>query len=422
MASNDAPPRVVATIGSPVVAVMCAAAFVALVWYVFVHPVEGSYGLFTNGVDTRVYRGGGSAVLHGAPLYDAPVYRYWWFTYPPFAALLMTPLALMSAAHAVALVQLVNVVCLFLFVALSLNAMGFARDRRFWVTAAAAALGASMLEPVQATIFNGQVNLVLAVLIVGCLTLPTGAARGIGVGLAAGIKLTPIFFVAYFAITRQFRAMATAVAVFAATVVIGLVALRGQAWHYWTHSGNTAHIGVEAVPPNQSIHGLLDRLEALGLLHAPGWLWVPLGLVVGAVGLYTAWRVQRAGATMLAITLVGMTSAMISPFSWGHHWVWFVPLVLIAVVAASDRARRDRPATWLWWLAPAVITAGTLAWRFRIDLDGKSVWRTGSFRLFWDPDAHGWSAVMAAIGSASYLILFAATVAVCLGWAVRTDR
>jgi alpha-1,2-mannosyltransferase len=421
VACNDAQPLVRRTIGTPVVVVMCAAAVVALCWYLFVHPVEGSYGLFTNGVDTRVYRGGGRAVLHGTPLYDVPVYRYWWFTYPPFAALLMTPLALVSAAHAVALVQVVNVICLFLFTALILNAMGFSRDRRFWVTAVAAALGASMLEPVQTTIFNGQVNLVLAVIVVGCLTLMPGAARGVGVGLAAGIKLTPIFFVVYFAITRQFRAMATALTVFVATVVIGLVALRGQAWHYWTNSGNTSHIGVEAVPPNQSIHGQLDRLEALGLLHAPGWLWVPIGLVVGVIGLYTAWRVQRAGATMLAITVVGMTSCAVSPFSWGHHWVWFVPLILVAVVAASDRARRDRPATWLWWLAPAVITTGTLAWRFRVAFNGEMVWRTGSFRVFWDPDAHGGSAVLAAIGSASYLILFAATIAVCLGWAVRTD-
>ena len=80
----------------------------------------------------------------------------------------MTPLALVSTAHAVALVQVVNVICLFLFTALILNAYWFVRDRRFWVTAVAAALGASMLEPVQTTIFNGQVNLVLAVIVVGC--------------------------------------------------------------------------------------------------------------------------------------------------------------------------------------------------------------------------------------------------------------
>lgn len=422
MTCSDARPRVVRTVPASVVAVVCGAALVALSWYLLIHPVEGPYGLFTNGVDTRVYRGGGRAVLHGEPLYDAPVYRYWWFTYPPFAALLMTPLAVLRAAHAVALVQAVNVVCLFLLVALTLNALGFVRDRRFWVTAVAGSLAVSTLEPVQATIFNGQVNLVLAVLVVGCLTLPSGAARGVGVGLAAGIKLTPIFFVAYFAITRQFRAAATALAVFAATVVIGLVALRGQAWHYWTHSGNTSHIGQEAAPPNQSIHGVLDRLDALGLLHAPRWAWIPLGLVIGAIGLYTAWRVQRAGATMLAITLVGMTSCAISPFSWGHHWVWFVPLVLIALVAAAHRSRRGQPLTWLWWLAPALIAAGTLAWRVRAEVDGKSVWRTGSFRVLWDAGAHGWAAVWAAIGSASYLILFAVTVAVCLGWSVRTER
>lgn len=41
---------------------------------------------------------------------------------------------------------------------------------------------------------------------------------------------------------------------------------------------------------------------------------------------------------MLAITLCGLCSAAVSPWSWDHHWVWLVPLLVFAayqVVRAS---------------------------------------------------------------------------------------
>jgi alpha-1,2-mannosyltransferase len=47
-------------------------------------------------------------------------------------------------------------------------------------------------EPVQQNLAMGQVNLVLAVLVLNDVLLPDGhRAKGCGVGLAAGIKLTP---------------------------------------------------------------------------------------------------------------------------------------------------------------------------------------------------------------------------------------
>ncbi|GED99018.1 glycosyltransferase 87 family protein [Gordonia crocea] len=407
------------TIAKSVVVVFCAAAVGALVWHLWVVPVAGHYGLFTNGVDTKVYRGGANAVIHGLPLYDRPVYRYWWFTYPPFAAVVMAPLALISPLHAIRLVQAVNIVCLFLLVVLTLRAMGFQRDRRFWLTAVAASLAGLLLEPVHTTIWNGQINLVLAVFVVGCLTLPTGKWRGIGVGIAAGIKLTPIFFVAYLVVTRQFRAALTAVTVFAATILIGLLVLRGQAWRYWTGAGNTAHIGEEDAPSNQSIHGLLARMDALGLWHPPGWLWLPLGIGVAVVGLMAVARLYRAGAQMAAITMAGLTACAVSPFSWGHHWVWILPLLLITVVRVADAVRRDRPITWLWWLVPAAFAVAAGAWRVQVFLEGRLVWRAGTFRVFWSPDAHGWEAVRAVAGSAAYLLVFASAVAAAFYWTRR---
>jgi hypothetical protein len=40
----------------------------------------------------------------------------------------------------------------------------------------------------------------------------------------------------------------------------------------------------------------------------------------------------------------GMTATAVSPFSWEHHWVWFVPLpTCIAHLALSEKSNRRLP-------------------------------------------------------------------------------
>src|SRR4051812_48385888 len=67
--------------------------------------VSGLLGIFlvarilgSAPIDLDVYRGGGAAVLAWDPVYAGPVSRGMLFTYPPFAALLFTPLAVLPAA------------------------------------------------------------------------------------------------------------------------------------------------------------------------------------------------------------------------------------------------------------------------------------------------------------------------------------
>ncbi len=404
-------------------AVLLVAALGAVAWHLFVVPLSTPYGIFGNGIDAKVYWGGAEAVLHGRPLYDGPVYHVWQFTYTPFAAVMMLPLGLISPLHTVHLMSVVNVVCLVALVALTLRALGFARDGRFWLATVSASIALTLIEPVRTTMWNGQINLILAVLVVGCLTLPTGRWRGIGVGLAAGIKLTPIFFVAYLAVTRQWRAVIVALLTFGATVVIGLAVLRGQAWQFWTVTvHDTTRIGPVEWIPNQSLNGFFHRLGVMGLWQAPDWLWLPVGVVVGLVGLYAIWRAYAVGATMLAVTLAGLTACAISPFSWGHHWVWLAPLILITLTQACASARVDAPLTWLWWLAPAAITLMSFAFRLdRIDEEGDAVWRFGAFRFYevWAP--HGWSAIGALLASGAYPAVYLATLGVTLWWTARAE-
>lgn len=410
------------------IALLVAAAVLAIGALIWQLSAPHGYQIFgSNGIDTRVYRGGGLAVLHGLPVYDAPVYRYWQFTYPPFAAILMAPLGLITADHARLVMSMVNVLCLLVLVALSLRSLGYRRDRRFWVATVLLAVAVTALEPVRTTFWNGQINLVLAVLVVGGLTLPLGRWRGIGVGLAAGIKLTPLFFLGYLAVTRQWRAIAVALTTFAVTVLIGLAVLREQAWRFWTVAmRDTSRIGALDAPANQSFNGLFARFGSDGVWQAPVWLWLPVGAVAAVLGLYAAWRAYRAGAVLLAITITGMTSAAVAPFSWGHHWIWVVPLMAVVLSCAAERARRDRPLTWTWWLLVAGLVLATFSWMTASsDEHGTAVWRFGSYRLatavVGDPAAGSWGATVAAAGSGTYLCVFLITLAVTLWWTGKVD-
>jgi len=70
-------------------------------------------------------------------------------------------------------------------------------------------------------------------------------------------------------------------------------------------------------------------------------------------------RWHRRGAEPLALTLVGLGSAAAAPFAWSHHWVWFVPLVVVLghrAVTAGNRWAGALLAVLLFG-AVAVITA-----------------------------------------------------------------
>ncbi|MFZ2511748.1 MAG: glycosyltransferase 87 family protein [Gordonia sp. (in: high G+C Gram-positive bacteria)] len=412
------------TVPISVVWLAVALAVGALLWHLNVLPGLGrGYMLFSNGIDVKVYRGGGFAVLHGLPVYDEPVYKVWQFTYPPFAALGAAPLALLGIGATVHVMGVVNAIMLLTFMLLTLHCLGYARNWRFWCTGATLAVGVTLLQPIQTTIWNGQINLVLGVLVLGGLVLLPGRWRGLGIGLAGGIKLTPLFFLGYLAVTRQWKAAVVTVVTFAATVVIGLIGLRGQAVRFWTTTmRDTARIGPEKSAANQSINGFLHRLADLGLGQPPEWLWIPIGVLVGVGGLYAAWRAQRAGAVLLAITLTGMTTCAVSPFSWGHHWVWMAPLLVITLVQAASSARRGRPVTWLWWVLPPALLAVTFAWPVRrLGFEGRPMWGFGSYWWQWDVAASGWQRAGAVITSGAYLWVLLVTLAVTLWWCARRD-
>ena len=285
--------------------------------------------------DANVYWWGGQQALRDANLYAA--HKPLPFTYPPVAAVLFAlggaaPNTVFKVGMVILSLAGLAVLCW-----LSVSAAGF--RRRPEVAWAAFAL-ALLLQPVTYTLHLGEINLVLAGLIaVDLLWRYDGAWwQGIPTGVAAGIKLTPLIFVAYLLATRRFRAAAVAAAVFVAAVAAGFALLPGQSRSFWLRGVflDQRRIGNNYNPANQSLAGILARLGG-GLPAVYGW-WIVSVLVVGLGGLAVAAWLHRHDQRLAGVACCGLTGVLVSPIAWTHHWVWMVPL-LVAMAAAAWRRR-----------------------------------------------------------------------------------
>jgi alpha-1,2-mannosyltransferase len=291
-------------------------------------------------VDLRVYRMGGSAVLHGARLYQL---RLVWlpFTYPPFAAVVFTGLAVVPWRVAVTVLTGASVVALPAALYLVLRLPGPSRIPArgpAWTVALAVATAAIWLEPARATLGYGQVDILLTAAVLYDLSLPdTARCKGVLIGLVAGLKLTPAIFAVYLLVTGRRRAAAIAAAAFAGTVAVGFsVFPASSAWFWSGRFASPGHVSPVQNPQNQSLYGALAR--AMHTAHVLP-VWLPLATAVAAAGLALAAAASRRGDEALGFSLCAATGLLISPISWIHHWVIVIPALLVAGLAAGRAYR-----------------------------------------------------------------------------------
>ena len=284
--------------------------------------------------DVRVYWWGGRQAAAGGGALYAPSAPFS-FTYPPFAALLFAlgagaPVGAMRIALTAGSLIALPVLC-----GQALAACGVRRRPETIFAVSALAL---QTWPVTYTLHLGEVNLILAALIGTDLLRRDGAWwQGIGTGLAAGVKLTPLIFVAYLLLTGRVRAAVTAAATFAVTVAAGFVWLPARSRTFWL-SGvfyNQSRIGNPANPSDQSLSGAIARLAGTG--DPPRLWWLVAVLAAGLAGLAVAVWAHRRGYRMAGFLCCAVTGLLLSPISWTHHWVWAVPLLIWLTVAAWRR-------------------------------------------------------------------------------------
>jgi alpha-1,2-mannosyltransferase len=233
------------------------------------------------------------------------------------------------------------------------------------------------LDPVRTTFYLGQINVVLLALVLADLTgRPESRLRGVGLGIAAALKLTPLLFVAYLLLTGRWRAAATAVATFAAAVGLGFLVDPADSTVYWLRGTFAAadRISPIAGASNHALAGLLARAGA------PPVAAVVAMAALGVAGLAVAVCAHRRGHELLALTLCGLLAAADAPFAWSHHFVWFAPLV---VLLAHHGAAGDRRAQ----VALAGVLTVTVAWITRLPGPGVGpIPSTGLISLL--PDAY----------------------------------
>ncbi|MDQ1744622.1 MAG: alpha,2-mannosyltransferase [Pseudonocardiales bacterium] len=308
------------------------------------------YGQGVSGIDLGVYRGGAGTLLDGKPLYEFVYGPGLPFTYPPIAAVLFVPLAWLPGALALGTWTFLSVLALEVVVWLTLRHLDVTDPvlRLRW-TAIFAVIGLSL----DATLFNtwiGQINIFLMLLIFLDLLAPTGRFRGVAIGIAAGLKLTPLIFIGYLLFTRRFHAAATATAAFAATVLIGFAVTPKDAASYWKkYVFDVKRITLDGQAPflDSSINRLLARLHS----PHPSVVYLVLAVVVGVQGLTVAVWASRRGYELTGVMACGITGLLVSPVSWTFHWVWFVPLLVMLTVRASRGNRTgEKIGVALMWL------------------------------------------------------------------------
>jgi alpha-1,2-mannosyltransferase len=273
------------------------------------------------------------------------------FTYPPFSALLFAPFAHLPLRVCEVAFSWVNLGALAALIAVSLRAAGAALDRRtavWW--ALVLVLPVLLFDPVRQTFLLGQVNIILALMVVADLTLELPLPRGILVGLAAAIKVTPVILIPYLILTRQGRSAARAAASFCVAALGAAAVNSSTSWAYWTHyvrdpqrAGNLAWIG------NQGLFGALERMLGHTFTTATT---VVLVVTVGAVGLAVAAGAYRRSSPVLGLLVVEATESLASPVSWSHHFIWVV--LLVAWLALAP----DRPRYGEWY----ALGVGVLLW------------------------------------------------------------
>lgn len=322
--------------------------------------------------DTAVYIGAIENQAAGDPLYvgletGEPV-----FTYPPFAAIALRPLTWVDARTAGLVwlgVCLAVAVAIVAVVAVTRGAVRSPGSRSVVFFAGIGAFAGSV--QVQSDLINGQVNLVLALLLIADVgRLIPDRWRGTLVGVAAALKLTPLAVIPWFLLTRQWTALRNSLAAFAGCTALAWVVLPEDSVTFWTEAIRaTDRVGDVHVRFNASVMGTLARAGLSGSVLTVSWL-----LLGGLVVLAAYWRAQQQrqrGDDVAAMVVLGCAAVIATPLAWVHHQLWLPLAGLVLVTRPATRARVAGVAILGLAFFHAPITrwydANGMSWLFNLD-------------------------------------------------------
>lgn len=342
-----------------------------------------------GGLDFSVYRAGAATIFdtegRGVDLYERNLVwiggdTYLPFTYPPFSALLMLPFAFLPFSVGQALMIALSVGVAWWASALIYD---YANERGVKIpfqdrlgrrtTIAVLTVIILLSGPWRRGLALVQINPLIMLLVLADLLRPaTRVPRGVLIGLAGGIKLTPLVFGLIPLMRRDWKGVLTLGGTFLGTVLLGFALLPQQAKTFWTEAiSDSSRVGNVNFVDNVSAQGWLmhltltgwyDEMPTLGLklLH----YGVVLALLIGVAAALP--RLYRAGMWMSAAALTAFLMLQMSPISWSHHNTW-LPLIVAALCVDGFPRLFSRP-------GPARVTACVLAWVSVVGLYISPMW------------------------------------------------
>jgi alpha-1,2-mannosyltransferase len=282
------------------------------------------------GRDAWAYYAAAQAIAAGGDPYaaapiapTAPPYLY-----PPLLALLLAPLALLPL-DALALVwQTIVLLSLLTLIPLLRPFLG-------WRTAAIAVL---CFLPTWQTFYDGQINGIIAILLVAAvLGVQRGAHGQAGAALALGalLKITPITTLLVLTAQRNWRAVAAAVMTVIAVVGVTLPIVGVQAW---------LDGSISAVQSERADAGLRSLSSIVYTVSGSASVVPMLGVAVPII-LITLWR-SRHIPLSLALAAGILIPLLIARIVWEHHAVMALP-ALALLWAWHERTRALATGAWL---------------------------------------------------------------------------
>ena len=150
-----------------------------------------------------------------------------------------------------------------------------------------------VLEPARSATDYGQIELILMVIVTADL-LTASRYRGIGTGLAAAVKLTPLAFVVVLAVSRDMKSVIRATATFLVCTGLPWLLRPRLSGVFWLHDvSDPGRVGTVTYAANQCWYAILHRppFPVSGSESA----WLLLSLMTLAAGAFIAWRCVNAG-------------------------------------------------------------------------------------------------------------------------------
>lgn len=253
------------------------------------------------------------------------------FLYPPIAAVLAVPLAVLPWPVAQLLWTLLNV-------ALIVAVLRHLRLGPRWLISFTATATVLFIEPVTTTLVFGQLGVVLMGLVIldatdGPRLFRRGGNRllpaGVLTGLATGLKLTPAVFIVWFFLVGRTRQGIVAVATFGATVVVGVLLAPRWAPGYWQRlAGGDSGANPDAYGWIANISVLSAVYRFTDVTTTGTVIGLGLSALLVVAGLIVAVLAERADRQLLGLSLLGLVSSLANPIAWVHHLTWVLPLLV----------------------------------------------------------------------------------------------